>query len=180
MYLQICDSENRIISVNARFPGGKADTVVWGACKEKAYLESRWSDDERFHLLADRAYPLQPWVMTPFRRPEDFMPQRFNTYHSVAHNLIKETSAMLRSRFRCLIDKKLRYAPNIVSKIINVCCAMHNLCQMFVAKTFVMDNEPLVPRIGAVPINPNPVVNTLEVGERIRNELMHEMARINT
>jgi DDE superfamily endonuclease len=68
--------------------------------------------------------------MTPFRSPAIGSSEEiFNNKHMTLRNVIERCNGVLKMRFRCLLgERKLRYKPEKVAKIINVCCALHNMC----------------------------------------------------
>lgn len=69
--------------------------------------------------------------MTPYRNPDPgTIEGRYNITHSAARNIVERTICNLKSRFRCL-QGQLYYSPLKASKIINVCCALQNICKHF-------------------------------------------------
>lgn len=96
--------------------------------KARNYYESRYENGEiGSWLLADSGYALEAFVMTPYRSPNTINQQTFNRKHSSARNVVERTIGILKSRFRCL-SRTLWYSPSKVVQIINICCALHNLC----------------------------------------------------
>jgi hypothetical protein len=53
-------------------------------------------------LLGDSAYPLRPWMMTPFLQPSTPTEERYNRYHAKARNTIERCFGLWKARFRCL------------------------------------------------------------------------------
>lgn len=81
-------------------------------------------------IVGDAGYALKPYLMTPFRAtgPES-AERRFNTKHAKARNIIERTIGVLKNRFRCLLGaRQLHYSPKKAAQIVNICCALHNLC----------------------------------------------------
>jgi hypothetical protein len=68
--------------------------------------------------------------MTPFRTPAENSPQElFNNKHASVRNVIERCNGVLKARFRCLLgERRMRYQPDKAAEIINVCCALHNMC----------------------------------------------------
>ena len=142
----------RIRSVNARHGGASHDSAVWSISDEKSYMEKSWNDGDKnswllgnlkfvnlfrynvmihcMYVSGDSGYPLEPWLMTPYRMALDGSAEaKYNTQHSKARNIIERTFGVLKVRFRCLLSaRELHYTPSKAVKIINVCCALHNLC----------------------------------------------------
>lgn len=83
-----------------------------------------------FFFVGDAGYPLEPWLLTPYRTPESGSPQaKFNEVHSRCRNIIERTNGVLKNRWRCLLSaRELYYAPVKAIKIVNVCAALHNIC----------------------------------------------------
>ncbi|XP_065366368.1 putative nuclease HARBI1 [Calliphora vicina] len=130
----ICDHELRIRYVNATHPGACHDSFIWRTSNIRAHLEGKYlQGSHNFWLLGDAGYPLEPWLLTPHRVPEDGSTEmRFNEVHSKSRNIIERTNGVLKNRWRCLIGARvLHYCPEKAAKITNVCCALHNICLHF-------------------------------------------------
>lgn len=84
-------------------------------------------------VLGDAGYALEPFLMTPLRNTDPgTIESRYNKKHSSARNIVERTIGNLKSRFRCLLAaRQLHYKPLKASKIVNVCCALHNICKYF-------------------------------------------------
>jgi hypothetical protein len=56
---------------------------------------------------------------------EDFYTKR----HCAARNRVERTIGLLKARWRCLLkDRVLHYKPEMVAKMVNACCVLHNKC----------------------------------------------------
>lgn len=68
--------------------------------------------------------------MTPFRSVESGTARsRFNTALAKARSEVERTIGVLKNRLRCLLGaRQLHYKPEKVAQIVNVCCALHNIC----------------------------------------------------
>ncbi|XP_049308863.1 putative nuclease HARBI1 isoform X2 [Bactrocera dorsalis] len=143
----VCDHKLRIRSIDARYPGCNHDAHVWGLSKLRCYMERRYREGERnTWLLGDAGYPLQPWLMTPYRSVSQGSRQsNYNIKHSKTRNIIERTIGVLKNRFRCLLGaRELHYSPQKASQIINVVCALHNICIFYKVEdlnTIEFDNE---------------------------------------
>ena len=82
------------------------------------------------HILGDAGYPLEQFMITPYRSAQEQTPEsNFNTKHSITRNIIERTIGSWKSRFRCLLgERQLHYKPKKVVQIVSVCAALHNIC----------------------------------------------------
>ncbi|XP_058122783.1 putative nuclease HARBI1 [Anopheles ziemanni] len=129
--LMICDHSKKIRYVNARFSGSNHDSFIFNNSTCMGFFEDKWRNGERmFKLLGDSAYASKPWLIKPFRNPDPDTPESsFNLKHSRGRSIIEQTFGSLKNRFRCILGaRQLHYAPPKCVKIVNVCCALHNLC----------------------------------------------------
>ena len=80
-------------------------------------------------ILGDPAYPLRPWLMTPFPMVGALTAaqQRFNYRLSKAHVVVERAFGKLKNRWRCLL-KQLEESTDRVPKTIITCCILHNIC----------------------------------------------------
>ncbi|XP_017493548.1 PREDICTED: putative nuclease HARBI1 isoform X3 [Rhagoletis zephyria] len=100
----ICDSNMIIRAVDSRYPGASHDSFVWNVSNARQYFLQEYENGDRSsRLLGDSGY---------------------------ARNIIERTIGVLKSRFRCL-QRTLHYQPKKVVKIVNVCCALHNICRQY-------------------------------------------------
>lgn len=121
-----------IIAIDATKPGSSHDSFVWNLSSVRDFYQSNYENGDRGSwLLGDSGYALEPFVLTPYRSPSAGSAEhKFNKAHSSGRNIIERTIGVLKSRFRCL-SGRLWYKPQKVVKIINVCCALHNMCNYY-------------------------------------------------
>ncbi|XP_065355967.1 putative nuclease HARBI1 [Calliphora vicina] len=139
----VCDHELRILYVDASHPGACHDSFIWNTGELRLHLEQEYLRGcNNYWLLGDAGYPLEPWLMTPHRTPEEgSAAMKFNEIHVKARNVIERTNG---DRWRCTIGaRELHYAPKKAAKIINVCCALHNICIYFKCNTIANDMDNL-------------------------------------
>lgn len=124
-----CDHLCRIRFVNASFPGSCHDSHVWKLSNVKRFFENEYHNGDNSLILGDAGYPLEPWLLTPCRSPAvGSKESKFNIAHSKGRNIIERTIGILKNVFRCLkADRTLHYSPEKAARIINVCCALHNI-----------------------------------------------------
>ncbi|XP_061166373.1 putative nuclease HARBI1 [Saccostrea echinata] len=82
-----------------------------------------------YHIIADAAYPLRIWLLTPYRDNGHLTHEqrRYNNYLSSNRMVIERAFALLKGRFRrlrFLETQKIEYAV----KIIMTSCVLHNVC----------------------------------------------------
>ncbi|XP_049302028.1 uncharacterized protein LOC105223759 isoform X5 [Bactrocera dorsalis] len=152
--IKACDHDMNIRFVDARYAGSTHDSFVWNNSSLKACLEAAHQNgDQNSIYLGDSGYPLSPYLLTPFRHAESGTRESiFNKKHAKARNVVERTIGVLKCRFRCLLsDRKMRYDPAKVTSVINICCALHNICKKFrigdpeEAETFFDAVVPLEP-----------------------------------
>ncbi|KAI4455604.1 hypothetical protein MML48_9g00005391 [Holotrichia oblita] len=97
-------------------------------------------------LLGDSEYPLQPWLMTPILNAQQGTPEgRYTDTHIRALNCVERCIGVLKTRFRCLLrELVLRYSPEKVETIINVCSILHNICRRENLED-IRDQEEVIP-----------------------------------
>ncbi|XP_041451927.1 LOW QUALITY PROTEIN: putative nuclease HARBI1 [Drosophila obscura] len=101
-----------------------------GSEEARAFLQEEYDSGSRANWLrGDSGYPLEPFLLTPYRNATAMSNQNtFNLRHASARNVIERTFGVFKSRFR-LLQEILLYNPLKVTCIINVCCVLHNLCR---------------------------------------------------
>ncbi|XP_066454588.1 transcription termination factor 4, mitochondrial isoform X1 [Eleutherodactylus coqui] len=122
----ICDADMRILDVVSQFPGSTHDSSVL----KQSGIQERFEEGEfSGWLLGDAGYGVKPWLLTPFDNPLTESEVHYNISHSATYSVVERTIDVLKSRFRCLDNPNgvLLYNPEKVSKIILVCCIIHNI-----------------------------------------------------
>lgn len=140
----------KILSVNSKYPGSTHDSFIWNNCNVlPAMQELSRTYPGNYYLLGkhknffqtfffsifvyakgDSGYALRPWMLTPIRDPANGSPEEnYNDCQMSTRNIIERVNGVLKMRFRCLLKHRvLHYKPQTAAKIINTCCALHNLC----------------------------------------------------
>uniref|UniRef100_A0A6M2DUE2 Putative nuclease harbi1 n=1 Tax=Xenopsylla cheopis TaxID=163159 RepID=A0A6M2DUE2_XENCH len=127
MIFKICDSEELVLFANARYPGSTHDAAIWQISKVREHLTMNAGGS---YILGDSGYPLEPWLLTPYRNPANDIEERYNTMHKRARNVIERTFGIIKSRFRCLLRHRvLHYDPAAAGKIIYAVLTLHNMCK---------------------------------------------------
>ncbi|XP_058985683.1 putative nuclease HARBI1 [Musca domestica] len=121
----------RIRYLDARHAGSAHDSLIWNMSHAKQILRERYDGGDRNSwILGDAGYPLEPYLMTPYRSSQEGSAEAvFNNKHAKARNIIERTIGVLKNRFRCLLGaRQLHYKREKATKIANVCSALHNIC----------------------------------------------------
>ncbi|XP_065368827.1 putative nuclease HARBI1 [Calliphora vicina] len=130
----ICDHKMIITFIDCRYGGASHDSHVWALSNAKQKLKERFERGEKgFWLIGDSGYPLEPWLLTPYRNATENSSEAFyNKQFCKGRSIIERVFGVLKGRFRCLLAaRELHYSPERVVQIMNVCCALHNICTNF-------------------------------------------------
>ncbi|KAH6920599.1 hypothetical protein HPB50_028414 [Hyalomma asiaticum] len=123
----ICDDRNKFLNVFIGFPGSVHDARV---LRESPFFTRAVLECGDNYILGDSAYPLMPWLMTPFRDNESSFPswkKSFNKRHSQQRVSIENTFGLLKQHFRrlYLVDAK---SVQQCCYIVMAACVLHNVC----------------------------------------------------
>ncbi|KNE86487.1 hypothetical protein PSTG_20152, partial [Puccinia striiformis f. sp. tritici PST-78] len=120
-----------IRAVDSRYGGACHDSHIWNLSVERLKLKQRYeAGDTAIRILGDSGYPLEPWLLTPYKNTTQNSPESlFNSQFTKARCCVENVFGVLKGRFRCLLAaRELHYSPSKASLITNVCCALHNIC----------------------------------------------------
>ncbi|XP_058821147.1 putative nuclease HARBI1 [Topomyia yanbarensis] len=129
--LIVCDDQQRIRFVDSSFQGSNHDSHIWRVSSARAFFEHQHRNgDVNTKILGDAGYPSEPWLVAPFRAAEEGSAESdFNQRHALGRGIIERSIGVLKNRFRCILGaRQLHYVPKKAAQIINVCCALHNIC----------------------------------------------------
>lgn len=167
----ICDFDLNILSCFARFGGSTHDAFIWENSQCKEFMEAQFNRNiDSSWLIGDSGYPLQPWLMVPFRNPESDGQENFNKHHIRARNCVERLNGVLKKVFACLShDRGILVDPAYSGVIINACLTLHNF--RLIHKQVVPDVN--VPEIYTnVEYNIEEDLNVLNQGRRIRQSIL--------
>lgn len=126
----VCDHEMRFLHCSVGEAGSMHDARVLRRSAVQGML-----DHDHFplgsHLVGDAAYPIGPYLMTPYRDNGHLSvsQKRFNKRLSQARVTIERAFGLLKNRFRRLFRVETRRPDIIVTAIISA-CILHNACLM--------------------------------------------------
>lgn len=123
----VCDIQGVLLWAETHRPGSVQDNKVLNQSELCCVIESELQKEG--WLLADNAFLLRPWLMTPVQTPGCPQEYRYNIVHAATHSIMERTQRALRLCFRCLDGSKatLQYSPEKASQIILACCILHNI-----------------------------------------------------
>jgi hypothetical protein len=168
----VCDSDLKILSMNARYPGSVHDSAVYMMSGVKQILTQRYENGDRSSwLLGDSGYPLEPYLLTPIEGANPNAPEGHYTHtHRLARNSVERCIGTLKSYFRCLLkDRVLHSAPPFAAKIIYCCGILHN-----VLRQWNIVDEDIEIEFDDLWANENDVEeeNLFQQGQRTRNQVI--------
>ncbi|CAG8819108.1 14342_t:CDS:2, partial [Dentiscutata erythropus] len=86
---------------------------------------------EENYLLADSAYPLLPWIMTPFKDPQGSQAQQqktYNTAHSKTRVVVEQAFGHLKVQFPFLKEMRAKDTKK-ATNIIDMAIILHNFVE---------------------------------------------------
>ncbi|XP_050322885.1 putative nuclease HARBI1 [Bactrocera neohumeralis] len=93
----VCDFDLNILACFARYGGSGHDAYIWESSTLKSHMLNEYTaNGSTGWLLGESGYPLQPWLMTPFRNVESISQQRYNDSHVRARNCVERLNGVLK------------------------------------------------------------------------------------
>lgn len=126
----ICDSDMKFIDVFAGWPGSSNDARVWKNSNIYKMLKDQNSSvPTNCHLLGDSAYPLDLFIMVPYRDNGHLTDKQryYNKKLSSKRVIIEQAIGLLKNRFRRLKHLDMR-CLKMIPKVIMTSCILHNIC----------------------------------------------------
>lgn len=108
------------------------------------------------YLLGDSAYPLQPWLLTPYKQATGrWQPhmQAFNSAHNRQRVVVEGTFGLLKGRFRRLLHIDVHTIPQAVDTVLGA-CVLHNIAQR---ASDLLDDDEALPDSGTDVSPPDPL-----------------------
>ncbi|XP_064475755.1 uncharacterized protein LOC135389651 [Ornithodoros turicata] len=118
----ICDHQMKFLDVFVGFPGSAHDARI--------LRNSFFFADASRKCAGDSAYPLLPWLLTPYKNIGQALPswqKKYNFVHSQQRVTIEHAFGMLKQRFRRLyyVDAD---SIHQVCLVVMGACVLHNMC----------------------------------------------------
>lgn len=171
----VCDSNMKILNINANFPGSNHDSFIWRQSRLKEFVDGLYNSGMRGHwLIGDSGYPLEPCVMTPILNAVEGSPEsRYNYRHAVARSCVERCIGLLKMRFRCILQERTaRYSPHFVGRLVNACAVLHNMC-IIGGVPFENANENVDNEVDMNNFNNHFNYNVLNEGRMVRQNIVN-------
>lgn len=147
----VCDSKLRFTNVYVGWPGSVHDAKVWTNSPLYKKLKNGNFIKKDYHLLGDSAYPLDSFLLKPYKDDGHLSAQQinFNKILSSSRVIIEQAFGRLKGTFRRL--KYLHCFKLSTIKIIVVsCCILHNIAinkneEGFLDEVCTLDQENGIP-----------------------------------
>lgn len=119
----ICDPEEKISNIVARWPGSTHDSRIFDNSSICAKLESH---EFNGLLIGDQGYPCKSYLMTPLRNPQTRPEQRYNQSLSKTRVIVERVFGQWKRRFPVL-SKGLRVKMETALSIIVATAVLFNI-----------------------------------------------------
>jgi len=126
--LAVAGPSREFFYVNANYPGKCHDSHMLQESSLWRHFEAGWRPFDGAVLLADSAYPVKDWLLTPFRGAEEGLQGRFNWAHRKTRMLVEQAFGVIKKRFYILATGIRFHKMKNASEIIIACFVLHNLC----------------------------------------------------
>jgi hypothetical protein len=123
-------------------------------------------------MVGESAYPLRPFLLTPFGAREDALRSAFDDQLRKGLSCINDAFAALKGRWTILrrMNAHLMHAPQITV----ACCVLHNICQMWgepEPEPLLLDDEAAH---GLLPCAPPPPPEIDDEPARLAGEMVRD------
>ncbi|XP_062588991.1 uncharacterized protein LOC134250654 [Saccostrea cucullata] len=125
----VVDHDMLIRDIYTGWPGSTHDARVFRNSNLFTNATTGNCIDVNKYIIADSAYPLKQWLITPFKDNGRLNAQqrRFNRVLSSARQVVERSIGHLKKRFRRLTEVTIHHPEEIVKTIVSG-CILHNLC----------------------------------------------------
>lgn len=120
-----CNSEEKITSVDASWPGSTHDSRIWRRSVIKTFMMTQ---NGNACLLGDSGYAIVPWLLTPFSPALNRHEITFNTFHKKERVIIERVFGQLKKRFP-ILGNLIRIKLDNIPKTVIACAVLHNIAK---------------------------------------------------
>lgn len=114
------------------FPGSVHDSTVFQSSSLFHQLDTechQFFNQNSYHIIADSAFPLKQWLITPFKKLNGRLPRSqriFNKKLSSTRMVIELAFGDIKNRFKRCLDINTSIEKGV--DIVVTCCILHNVC----------------------------------------------------
>ena len=167
----VCGPIGEIYDCITSWPGSTHDSRIWR--ESMIFRRLGAMIPERYHLLADSAYPISVNLLPPFKSPPERQHRKFNYLHSATRMAIEKAYGVIKRRFPILkfglrFRKVTDSANCIVAAVI-----LHNICLLHVDELDHRGSDTL-PDEDEIEDVDDQSMNSAGVAKRLR--IMYEIA----
>ncbi|XP_062609347.1 uncharacterized protein LOC134271110 [Saccostrea cucullata] len=125
----VVDNDLMLRDIYTGWPGSTHDARVLRNSSLFTNATAGQYFDVNKYIIADSAYPLKAWLITPFKDNGrlNINQRRFNRVLSSARQVVERAIGHLKQRFRRLQEITIHDSDEIVKTIVSG-CILHNLC----------------------------------------------------
>lgn len=126
----ICDHRRLFTHIYVRNVGSVHDARVFRLSPLEEYINNAEKFPDNTHLIGDAAYRLHQHLLTPYT-DNGHLTQRqknYNYCHSLSRMVIERAFALLKCRWRSLLQLLAMNDIEIIPYHILACCVLHNIC----------------------------------------------------
>lgn len=120
-----CNSREEFTSADASWPGSVHDSRILRNSDIYARL---LQNNGQLTLLGDGGYGIAPWMLTPYRNPQNDIENYYNIQHSTNRVIIERCFGQLKRRFP-ILGYKIRLKLDRISRIIICGFVLHNIAK---------------------------------------------------
>ncbi|XP_058833434.1 putative nuclease HARBI1 [Topomyia yanbarensis] len=121
-----CNASELFTSVDCRWAGSVHDARIW---RNSDIYNTIHENESGAILLGDEAYPLTPWLMTPYRNPVSDPHKKYNILHTKERVIIERLFGQVKQRFP-ILQSKIRIKTDRVPSMIIACFVLHNVAKI--------------------------------------------------
>ncbi|XP_018365088.1 PREDICTED: putative nuclease HARBI1, partial [Trachymyrmex cornetzi] len=128
----VCNHKMEFIHCYVGYPGSVHDQRVFNV----SMLQDFCSDPIKFprdtHLIGDAAYKIFKTLLVPYK-DNGKLTERQKNYNYCLSSIrmtVERSIALLKTRFRILLDKLPMRRIDLIPDYIMACCVLHNICLM--------------------------------------------------
>ncbi|XP_066596529.1 putative nuclease HARBI1 [Prorops nasuta] len=123
----IVGPRTEILGLVPEWPGSQHDSRIFQNSRSFIKFQQRQYSGL---LVGDAGYPSLPFLLTPFRNPQNEEEERYNNIQSRTRIVVERTFGILKRRFPCL-SRGLNLKLITCTSVVAACVILHNLSLQF-------------------------------------------------